>query len=105
MAIGTDKRTPHVPKGIKTAQKVTPLLGSGIQLTVTVLAFGALGWWLDGRFGTEPWLLLSGLIFGMVGGMISFIRTALQAGNSGTARTATTTKRGDHQDRNDEHSA
>jgi len=58
------------------------LLGIGIQLVVTILAFAALGWWLDQKFDTQPWLLLAGLIFGATGGMISFIRTALRAGRS-----------------------
>lgn len=63
-------------------RQVAPMMGSGIQLTVTVLAFGGLGWWLDGKFGTKPWLLLAGTVFGAVGGMISFIRTALKAGGT-----------------------
>ena len=67
-----------------TPKQVAPLMGSGIQLTVTVLVFGGLGWWLDGKFGTKPWLLLAGTVFGAVGGMISFIRTALKAGGAHT---------------------
>lgn len=63
------------------------LLGIGIQLVVTILAFAALGWWLDQKFDTEPWLLLAGLIFGATGGMISFIRTALRAGRSSSRGT------------------
>ncbi|MGE3800061.1 MAG: AtpZ/AtpI family protein [Candidatus Kapaibacterium sp.] len=71
------------PKDLnKDAQEMGSLLGGGIQLTVTILAFAALGWWLDTKFETEPWLLLAGLIFGATGGMISFIRTALRAGSS-----------------------
>ena len=64
------------------AQEIGSLLGIGIQLTVTVLAFAALGWWLDTKFGTAPWFLLGGLLFGATGGMISFIRTALSVGRS-----------------------
>lgn len=60
------------------------LLGIGIQLVVTILAFAALGWWLDGKLDTTPWLLLAGLLFGATGGMISFIRTALKAGGQGS---------------------
>ncbi len=62
------------------------MLGIGIQLVVTILAFAALGWWLDKTFSTEPWLLLVGLLFGATGGMISFIRTALNAGSSKSKR-------------------
>ncbi|MCE2502488.1 MAG: AtpZ/AtpI family protein [Chlorobi bacterium] len=63
-------------------RKVSSLLGIGIQLTATILAFAALGWWLDTKFETQPWLLLAGLVFGATGGMMSFIRTALNIGTS-----------------------
>ncbi len=69
-----------------TARQVGSLMGIGIQLVVTILGFGALGWWLDNRFGTKPWLLLAGIIFGATGGMISFIRTALRAGDGNRKR-------------------
>jgi F0F1-type ATP synthase assembly protein I len=62
------------------------LLGIGIQLVVTILGFAALGWWLDQRFDTRPWLLLAGLIFGATGGMISFIRTAIRAGKQSSRK-------------------
>lgn len=84
-------------------KQVAPLLGSGIQLTVTVLVFGGIGWWLDGQFDTKPWLLLTGTIFGIVGGMISFIRTALNAGVSQKKEQVTRTE--DYRARNDEHVA
>ena len=57
-------------------------MGIGIQLVVTICGFAALGWFLDKKFETEPWLLLAGLVFGATGGMISFVRTALRAGGS-----------------------
>ncbi|MBI1950335.1 MAG: AtpZ/AtpI family protein [Acidobacteria bacterium] len=38
------------------------------MLVAPVVAFGAIGYWLDRRFGTKPWLLLAGLILGMIGG-------------------------------------
>ena len=66
----------------KEAQQIGSLLSIGIQLTVTILAFAGLGWWLDKKFETQPWLLLTGLLFGATGGMISFIRTALNTGKS-----------------------
>lgn len=71
---------------MKTAGQIGSLMGIGIQLVVTIVGFGALGWWLDGQFDTNPWLLLAGVIFGATGGMISFIRTALRAGNGSRKR-------------------
>ncbi len=50
---------------------------AGTMLVAPMLAFGAIGWWLDGRFGTKPWLLLAGLIVGMIGGFVNFFRLVL----------------------------
>ena len=38
--------------------------GLGLQFAASVVLFGAGGWWLDGRFGTRPWLLIVGLFLG-----------------------------------------
>ena len=32
--------------------------GLGFQFAGSMALFGLLGWWLDGRFGTGPWLLV-----------------------------------------------
>ena len=49
-----------------------------------MLAFGAIGYWLDGRFGTKPWLLLAGLILGMIGGFMNFFRLVLPPRDKGS---------------------
>lgn len=43
-------------------------LGIGIELTMVIggLAYG--GHWLDQKWGTDPWLLLTGVILGTFGG-------------------------------------
>lgn len=46
----------------------------GIQFTGTFLGFLFLGRWLDGRLGTEPWLLLAGLFLGFVLGTLWIYR-------------------------------
>lgn len=61
-------------------QQLGPYMGMGFQLAAAMTAFGALGWWLDTRFGTTPWLLAAGAILGATGGMIAVIRTAVAAG-------------------------
>ena len=45
------------------------LVGTGLEMAtlVVVLAWG--GRWLDGRWGTDPWLTLAGASLGIVGGM------------------------------------
>lgn len=42
------------------------LAGLGVQMVVTVLALLFLGRWLDGRLGTDPWLMLAGALLGLV---------------------------------------
>jgi F0F1-type ATP synthase assembly protein I len=44
-----------------------------MQFALTFLACGALGWWLDGRFGTEPWLMIAGIFVGAAGAMYSLV--------------------------------
>jgi len=56
------------------------------MLVGPMLAFGAIGYWLDGRFGTKPWLLLGGLILGMVGGFANFFRLVLPPKDGGADR-------------------
>ena len=46
----------------------------GIELGVSVMVGLIGGQWLDKRFGTEPWLLLLGLLFGMAAGFRSVFR-------------------------------
>jgi F0F1-type ATP synthase assembly protein I len=46
----------------------------GIELGLSVMIGLIGGQWLDKRFGTEPWLLLLGLVFGMAAGFRSVFR-------------------------------
>jgi F0F1-type ATP synthase assembly protein I len=53
-------------------------LQSGTMIVAPMLGLGALGYWLDGRWGTKPWLLLAGLLVGMIGGFVNFFRFVLR---------------------------
>jgi F0F1-type ATP synthase assembly protein I len=57
-----------------------PYLTLGLQLSLTVIVFFFLGKWLDGALGTAPWLMLSGIFVGIVGGMIRFLKSAVALG-------------------------
>ncbi len=47
--------------------------GLGTQFAATLGVFGALGWWLDTRLGSSPWLLLVGIFTGFGAGLYSMI--------------------------------
>jgi ATP synthase protein I len=57
-----------------------PYLTLGLQLALTVVVFFFLGRWLDGRFGTAPWLMLAGLAVGVAGGLTAFLLRAFELG-------------------------
>ena len=59
-----------------------PIFGSGIQLAAAVVFFFFVGRWLDGKFGTGPWLMLLGALIGAGGGLYNFIKTALDVSKS-----------------------
>jgi len=53
-------------------------LGFTLALAIAGLAYG--GNWLDGRLGTEPWLMLAGALTGMAVGFVNLFRVAWPRG-------------------------
>ncbi|HKV52928.1 MAG TPA: AtpZ/AtpI family protein [Gemmatimonadaceae bacterium] len=53
--------------------------GSGIQFVITILLFVYVGRWLDGKFGTSPWLLVLGAFVGAAAGFYSMYRALMAA--------------------------
>jgi len=54
----------------------------GIQMVVITAIGAAIGWWLDNKFGTGPWLLATFFIFGSVAGFVAVYR-GMQDGKAG----------------------
>jgi F0F1-type ATP synthase assembly protein I len=52
-------------------------MGLGIELVAPILLGVFVGRWLDGRWGTKPWLLVVGAVLGLVLGFYSFLRSVL----------------------------
>ena len=52
----------------------------GMTYGATILLFVGVGWWLDERFGTSPWLLIAGSLLGATGGFISLVKKVPPAG-------------------------
>jgi F0F1-type ATP synthase assembly protein I len=52
------------------------LAGVGIEFIVAFGVFGWLGWWLDKKYNTGPWLLIAGCGIGFASGLYSLIKAA-----------------------------
>jgi F0F1-type ATP synthase assembly protein I len=50
------------------------LAGAGLELAATLVGACLLGYWIDRRFGTDPWGLLICAGIGIVGGLYNLIR-------------------------------
>ena len=51
-------------------------VGIGFSFLVEVGVFGAIGYWLDQRLETDPWLLLVGVVCGMTYAIWHLVRVA-----------------------------
>ena len=58
---------------------VGPYLSLGIELMAAILLFFAAGWWLDGKLGTEPFLMLGGALLGMAAGFYHVLKALLRS--------------------------
>lgn len=67
------------PERDKILKDVTPYLGLGLQLAITVTVMALLGVWLDGKLDTSPWLTISLSFFGVFAGMYNFIKSVLKS--------------------------
>ena len=55
-------------------RKSSTAYAAGLAIFFSVATFLGLGWLLDNYFGTAPWLLITGILLGSVGGFYQFIR-------------------------------
>ncbi len=60
-------------------RRLWKLAGMGLEFAGAAIGLGALGWWIDGKLGSEPWGMLIGGCLGVTGGMYLLIKEALQA--------------------------
>lgn len=61
-------------------RQAAPFLGAAWTLTAAVLLGVLGGRWLDGRWGTRPWLTLLGTLTGLIVGLYEVARIALRLG-------------------------
>jgi len=60
--------------------------GLGLQFAFTIGLFALAGYWLDGRLGTDPWLLLGGIFLGAAAGFVYLVKTIGVGSREGQAR-------------------
>ena len=76
-------------RGGRQLRALAKLASVGIELSISTVVGMLGGRWLDGQLGTEPWLMLLGLVLGVVAGMRSLIRTARRANRESQSSEAT----------------
>jgi len=64
-----------MPEGDEDQNRKTGLAyAAGITLFASVAAFCGIGYFLDRWLGTEPWLLIAGIVIGSAVGLFEFVR-------------------------------
>ncbi|MFN2382698.1 MAG: AtpZ/AtpI family protein [Gemmatimonadota bacterium] len=58
----------------RVARELGRYTGLGLAWALSVLFFLLIGYWLDGQWGTLPWLTMLGAFVGAAGGFLSLYR-------------------------------
>ena len=60
----------------------------GTEILASILGLGFIGWLIDRWWGTRPWVMVGGLILGLIGGLYNAVRKASRtiAGAGAAAR-------------------
>ena len=59
--------------------------GVGLELAGATAGLALVGYWIDRKFGTQPWGMLGGVVIGLVGGLYNLVRESLQAAREAKA--------------------
>jgi len=53
--------------------------GAGLELAGATAGLALAGYWLDGKFGTDPWGMLVGVFIGIIGGLYNLVKDSIRA--------------------------
>ena len=53
--------------------------GAGLELAGATAVLALVGYWVDNRYGTQPWGILTGVVVGLGGGLYNLIKDSLAA--------------------------
>jgi F0F1-type ATP synthase assembly protein I len=75
---------PQRPSGSRAGRDQSPsdwyrLTGVGFEFIAAIFVLGGLGWWLDSRLKTTPWLMIAGAGLGFAAGLWLLIRAAFRS--------------------------
>jgi ATP synthase protein I len=65
---------------VSSYRKAQPYIDASWQLAGSVALGTLLGWWLDKKLGTNPWLLVACSLFGIGAGFYAFFRAVIAMG-------------------------
>ncbi len=71
------KKSPQADDSV--TRQLGSLASMGMEFIVAVLLPGGLGYWLDGKWQTSPWLMLLGGLFGFGVGLYMMLRASKRA--------------------------
>lgn len=57
----------------------------GMEFAGAALVLALVGWFIDSRYGSEPWGAVTGATVGFAGGLYLFIKDAIQANRENAA--------------------
>jgi len=69
-----------------TLRNAAPYMDLGLRFAVAAAVGGWGGYWLDGKLGTHPLLLICGVMLGGTAGFISLYRTVMRLTRSESQR-------------------
>jgi len=72
--------TPDEERGLSTAADLGRYAGLGLQFAASLALFGAIGWWVDQRLSTRPWIFILGLLGGAALAFVSLLRAVPSSG-------------------------
>ena len=55
------------------------MAGVGVEFVAAIFLLGAVGWWLDRRFGWSPWGLIVGVALGFAVGLWQLVRVGMKS--------------------------
>lgn len=69
-------------------REVSPYLGLGVEITVSMVFFILVGYFADGWLGTSPWLLITGIALSVVATVFTLVRIVREMNAANAAEKA-----------------